>query len=46
MDPLLTTACLTETLHFEQSILCRFYTPLLNKSIGKDRITICLMIKE
>ena len=46
MDPLLTTVGLTETFHFEQSVLCRFYIPLLNESIGKDKFITCLIIKE
>jgi hypothetical protein len=35
MDPLLTTVGLTETLDFEQSVLCSFYTSLLNEHIRK-----------
>jgi hypothetical protein len=46
MDPLLTTVGLTETLNFEQSVLCRFYTQLLNEPIGKDKFITCLIIKE
>ena len=46
MDPLLTTVGLTETLHFEQSVLCSFYTPSLNKFIAKDKFISCFIIKE
>ena len=46
MDPLLTTVGLTETLHFEQSVLRSFYTLLLNEPIGKDKFITCLIIKE